>query len=77
MLHTDPRLTEGLDRAGLLTATSGARGIADLLVELALDLARVRRAADGARATARRFSAETQLAGLLPLLAGESVRPAA
>ncbi|MFD1722168.1 glycosyltransferase family 4 protein [Amnibacterium endophyticum] len=73
VLHTDPRLTEGLDRAGLLVAEPSARGIADLLVELALDPARVRRAADGARTTARMFSAEAHLAGLLPLLAG---RPA-
>lgn len=73
VLHTDARLTEGLDRAGLLTAAPGAAAIADLLVELALDRSRVAAAAAGARATAGLFAPETHVARLLPLLAG---RPA-
>lgn len=68
VLHTDPRLTEGLDRAGLLTASPDAEAIADLLVALALDPARVARVATGARSAAHLFSPETHLARLLPLL---------
>ena len=70
VLHTDPRLTEGLDRAGLLTASPEPADIADLLVELALDPTRVRSAAAGARDAAVLFAPETHLARLLPLLAG-------
>jgi glycosyltransferase involved in cell wall biosynthesis len=70
VLHTDQRLTEGLDRAGLLTATPDAAAIADLLVELALDATRVRSAAAGAVAAAPLFAPETHVARLLPLLAG-------
>ncbi|WP_375407164.1 glycosyltransferase family 4 protein [uncultured Amnibacterium sp.] len=70
VLHTDPRLTEGLDRAGLLTATPDAGAIADLLVELALDPARVRAAAAGAQEASSLFAPETYVARLLPLLAG-------
>ncbi len=71
VLHTDPRLREGLDRAGLLTAAPDAQGIADLLVELALDPSRVRSAAAGAREAAPLFAPETHIARLLPLLAGD------
>ncbi|WP_375387850.1 glycosyltransferase family 4 protein [uncultured Amnibacterium sp.] len=77
VLHTDPRLTEGLDVAGLLTATPDARGIADVLVELALDRTRLRTAAAGARDAAGLFAPATHLAGLLPLLAGEIAARAA
>lgn len=70
VLHTDPRLTEGLDRAGLLTATPDAGGIADLLVDLALDRDRVEAAAAGARATAPLFAPTTHVDRLLPLLSG-------
>lgn len=70
VLHTDPRLTEGLHHAGLLAAAPTAAGIADLLVELALDPARVQAAAAGARATATLFAPETHVARLLPLLSG-------
>ena len=70
VLHTDPRLTEGLDRAGVLTASPDAEAIADLLVELALDPARVTRAAAGARSAATMFAPETHVARLLPLLGG-------
>lgn len=70
VLHVDPRLSEGLDRAGILAADAGAGGIADLLVELADDPVRVRRAAAGAREAAALFSAEAHLAALLPRLAG-------
>ena len=70
VLHVDPRLTEGLDRAGLLTASPDASGMADLLVELALDPARVVRAAAAARAAADLFAPSTHLARLLPLLRG-------
>lgn len=69
VLHADARLTEGLDRAGMLTRTPGAAGIAELLVDLALDPARVERAATAARHAAHLFSPESHLAGLLPLLA--------
>jgi len=71
VLHTDPRLTEGLDRAGLLTETPDAGGIAELLVELALDRRRVEVAADDARATAPLFAPRTHVDRLLPLLTGE------
>ncbi|MBW4041554.1 MAG: glycosyltransferase family 4 protein [Acidobacteria bacterium] len=70
VVHTDARLTEGLDRAGLLTASPDAHGIADLLVELALDPARVRSAAGGAREVSALFAPETHLDHLLPLLSG-------
>ncbi len=69
VLHTDPRLAEGMDPA-LLTATPDAEGIADLLVALALDPARVRRSAERAQAAAALFSPQAHLAALLPLLAG-------
>jgi glycosyltransferase involved in cell wall biosynthesis len=71
VLHTDPRLTEGLDRAGLLTRGPDAEAIADRLVELALDLEPVRRAAAGARASGDLFAPETHVRRLLPLLAGQ------
>lgn len=71
VLHTDPRLTEGLDRAGLLTTSPDVAGIADLLVELALDPDRVAAAAAGARCAAALFAPETHVARLLPLLGGE------
>lgn len=71
VLHTDPRLREGLDRAGLLTASPDADGIADLLVELALAPTRVRAAAVGALEAAALFAPETHVANLLPLLAGD------
>ena len=69
VLHTDPRLTEGLDLAGLLAPGPRATAIADLLVELALDPSRVVAAAAGAREAAVRFAPGTHLARLLPLLA--------
>ena len=71
VLHTDARLTEGLDRAGLLTASPDPEGIAALLVELALDPTRVRAAAAGARQASTLFAPETHLARLLPLLEGK------
>lgn len=77
VIHADPRLAEGLDRAGLLTRSPDAVGIADLLVELALDPSAVRRAAAGARAAADLFAPAAHLRGLLPLLAGSSARAAA
>lgn len=77
VLHTDARLTEGLDRAGVLAAAPTAAAIADLLVELALDPARVRAAAAGAREAAGLFAPETHLARLLPLLAGAPASVAA
>ncbi|MGT2426811.1 glycosyltransferase [Amnibacterium kyonggiense] len=77
VLHTDPRLQEGLEAAGLLTASPDPDGIADLLVELALDPARVRAAADGARATAGLFAPEAHVERLLPLLAGGRAAAAA
>ena len=77
VLHTDPRLTEGLDRAGLLTATPDPDGIAALLVELALDPIRVRSAAAGAEQASTLFAPETHLARLLPLLEGKRTRLAA
>ena len=70
VLHTDARLTEGLDRAGLLAVAPSASAIADLLVELALDRTRVRAAAAGAQEARALFAPETHLARLLPLLAG-------
>lgn len=70
VLRADPRLTEGLDRAGLLSATPDAGAFADLLVELALDPARVRAAAAGAQEASSLFAPETYVARLLPLLAG-------
>lgn len=77
VLHTDLRLREGLDRAGLLTRSPDAAGIAELLVELALDGTRVRSAAAGARAAATLFAPERHVARLLPLLAGEPAHLAA
>ncbi|GAA2754383.1 glycosyltransferase family 4 protein [Amnibacterium kyonggiense] len=77
VLHTDPRLREGLDRAGLLAAAPDTEAIADLLVELALDPTRVRAAAVGARASAALFAPEAHVARLLPLLAGGRAAAAA
>jgi glycosyltransferase involved in cell wall biosynthesis len=70
VLHTDPRLTEGLDRAGILTAAPTAQAFADQLVELAFDRRRVRAAAAGAREAATLFAPKTHVASLLPLLSG-------
>ena len=77
VLHTDPRLREGLDRAGLLAARPDATAIADLLVELALDPTRVRAAAAGAREASLLFAPETHVARLLPLLEGRPTAIAA
>ena len=76
VLHTDPRLREGLDPS-FRTRTPDAHGIADLLVALALDPARVEAAADRARRAAGLFSPAAHVAALVPLLtAGRLPAPA-
>lgn len=76
VLHCDPRLREGLDRAGVLTRSPRPADIAELLVRLALDPTPVVRAAIGAREAADLFAPATHLRRLLPVLAGARVAAA-
>jgi glycosyltransferase involved in cell wall biosynthesis len=71
VLYCDPKLTEGLGQAGFLAETPDASGLADALVSLVSDPARLVELSRGAARDHALFSADTYVSKILDVYAPE------